>query len=593
MWEDILSREGVHQGCTFGSFLACLGLQPILEEVASGMASGFVAAYVDDVKISAPASVAHAAYIRLCELARARLGLEEDPTKGSVIWEGLGDVNVSMFPPAMPGVASRLLVDKHVGVFVGDARPESVAAVKAALQRKLEDKANLITRLAIIDNPQVRVALLRACASARPGFWMRTMSPSLTADSAAWYDARMRDSLSDALLTPLTDHAWALSTLPCRFGGLGITSARATSQSAHYASWAASCHHITTMFPHAIPLAAADIPNSTLPFAVAMCSAHRSVDSSLTAFTDNINQHPLPYSAPSNPAIPEPSELSQRFPRAQKCFAAVVHSARWLDVFDQATPPHRALILSHSHQGANFAFTAVPSPHHGAMLPITYATAAQRLLRLPLTATAPLHGRSCKCGARIDSHGDHLLSCSRCLHLRTGPWHDAIQHVVTRIARFASFHVSIDSRRHVAPVYSPNHIPDLSLIHAAPNGGYILIDVTTSSVTTRTALPAAARIPGVTAEGAEATKRRVYGDVAPSKVLPFAVEEGGALGKDARQFVQWCKKRVRDESPSFDLAEMNWSNRGFSNWAFQSVSLANTKGLGHYFTAACACILDS
>ena len=117
--------------------------------------------------------------------------------------------------------------------------------------------------------------------------------------------------------------------------------------------------------------------------------------------------------------------------------------------------------------------------------------------------------------------------------------------------------------------------------------------MTTSSVTTRTALPAAARIPGVTAEGAEATKRRVYGDVAPSKVLPFAVEEGGALGKDARQFVQWCKKRVRDESPSFDLAEMNWSNRGFSNWAFQSVSLANTKGLGHYFTAACACILDS
>ena len=77
------------------------------------------------------------------------------------------------------------MVDKHVGVFVGDARPESVAVAKAVLQRKLEDKANLITRLAIIDNPQVRVALLRACASARPGFWMRTMSPSLTADSAA------------------------------------------------------------------------------------------------------------------------------------------------------------------------------------------------------------------------------------------------------------------------------------------------------------------------------------------------------------------------------------------------------------------------
>jgi hypothetical protein len=207
----------------------------------------------------------------------------------------------------------------------------------------------------------------------------------------------MREALSDAMLTPLTDHAWRLSTLPCRFGGLGITSALASSDGAHYASWAASWHNIVTMFPQAIPLAAVDLPISTLPFAVALCSAHRSTDSSLTALTDNINQHPLPSCAPSNPSIPSPSELSQRFPRAQRCFAAVVHSARWLDVFDQATPAHRALILSHSHQGANFAFSDVPSSHHGAMLPISYVTAAQRILRLPLTATAPLHGSTCKC----------------------------------------------------------------------------------------------------------------------------------------------------------------------------------------------------
>ena len=593
MWDDILSQEGVHQGCTFGSFLACLGLQPILEEVAADMESGFVVAYVDDVKINAPAPVAHAAYMSLRELSRTLLGLEEEPTKGSVIWEGPGDVDVSMFPPTLPGVASRLLVDKHVGVYVGDARPESVAAVKAALQTKLEDKAGLIARLALIDSPQIRIALLRACASARPGFWMRTMSPSLTVDSAAWYDARMREALSDAMLTPLTDHAWRLSTLPCRFGGLGITSALASSDGAHYASWAASWHNIVTMFPQAIPLAAVDLPISTLPFAVALCSAHRSTDSSLTALTDNINQHPLPSCAPSNPSIPSPSELSQRFPRAQKCFAAVVHSARWLDVFDQATPAHRALILSHSHQGANFAFSAVPSSHHGAMLPISYVTAAQRLLRLPLTATAPLHGSTCKCGARIDSYGDHLLSCIHCLHLRTGAWHDAIQHVVMRMARFAGFNVSVDSRRLIAPVYSPHHIPDLSLIHAAPNGGHVLIDVTTTSVTKGTALPAAAQIPGVAAQGAEAVKRRVYGNVTPHRVVPFAVEEGGALGKEALGFLLWCRKRVRADSPSFDLAEMNWSSRGFSNWAFQCLSLANAKGLGHYFTSACSCIQHS
>ena len=50
-WDDILSREGVHQGCTFGSLLASLALHPILEEVAASMGVGMVGAYIDDVKL--------------------------------------------------------------------------------------------------------------------------------------------------------------------------------------------------------------------------------------------------------------------------------------------------------------------------------------------------------------------------------------------------------------------------------------------------------------------------------------------------------------------------------------------------------------
>ena len=100
------------------------------------------------------------------------------------------------------------------------------------------------------------------------------------------------------------------------------------------------------------------------------------------------------------------------------------------------------------------------------------------------------------------------------------------------------------------------------------------------------ALPAAAQIPGVVAEGAEASKRHKYGDVPPCSLIPFVVEEGGALGKEALKFLFWCRKRVREDSSVFELRESNWSNRGFSNWAFQSISLANAKGLGHYFTAA-------
>ena len=89
-WDDILSREGVHQGCSFGSFLSSLGLQPVLETVARDMLCGFVAAYCDDVKICGPTDVALKAYKTLITKASELLGIDEVPSKGSVMWEGEG-----------------------------------------------------------------------------------------------------------------------------------------------------------------------------------------------------------------------------------------------------------------------------------------------------------------------------------------------------------------------------------------------------------------------------------------------------------------------------------------------------------------------
>ena len=107
--------EGVYQGCTYDSFLASLGLQPVLQEVAESMPCGIVVAYCDDVKLVGPPAVAHAAYAKLKSLCQQLLGLEEQPAKGSVLWEGEGAVDVPMLPPTMPGVASRLLFDRQLG----------------------------------------------------------------------------------------------------------------------------------------------------------------------------------------------------------------------------------------------------------------------------------------------------------------------------------------------------------------------------------------------------------------------------------------------------------------------------------------------
>ena len=55
----------------------------------------------------------------VCRLARDELGIEEGPTTGSVMWEGEGSPNpddLALFPPAVPGVASRIThdVDRHL-----------------------------------------------------------------------------------------------------------------------------------------------------------------------------------------------------------------------------------------------------------------------------------------------------------------------------------------------------------------------------------------------------------------------------------------------------------------------------------------------
>ena len=81
-------------------------------------------------------------------------------------------------------------------------------------------------------------------------------------------------------------------------------------------------------------------------------------------------------------------------------------------------------------------------------------------------------------------------------------------------------------------------------------------------------------------------KCATYGNVAPSVLVPVAVEEGGALGSEAMKLVKSCKKKCKDDPRAVNEAGLNWSNRGFMNWAMQPISLANVKGLSHFLVTA-------
>ena len=128
----------------------------------------------------------------------------------------------------MPGVASRITHDQHLGVFVGDPHPGSVQgprAVKDDIMAKFHEKGHIMTRMHLLDDPQIRFQLPRCCVTTHPSFWLRTMAPSLTRDAASWFDACVHSCLSDIACAPINDLAWLHAALPGSIGGLasGLT----------------------------------------------------------------------------------------------------------------------------------------------------------------------------------------------------------------------------------------------------------------------------------------------------------------------------------------------------------------------------------
>ena len=221
------------------------------------------------------------------------------------------------------------------------------------------------------------------------------------------------------------------------------------------------------------------------------------------------------------------------------------------------------------------------------MSALSFVTALQFCLRLPLSVLDQVAGRCCPVtGAAVDCHGDGLLRKTSFQDYRT-EGHDLLQRVVARMLRTAGFrvHTHRDNRR---PLWSPSHCPDLTLFHQSEAGTHILLDVTTTATVCSSVLRGAASVACHAAGAAERTKYQSYGAVDPHVVVPFAVEDGGALGKEARRLFFTCRDRCSNQLLSADDDVASWSSRGFSNFFFQKLSRANLKGIAHFFQRAAA-----
>ena len=108
-------------------------------------------------------------------------------------------------------------------------------------------------------------------------------------------------------------------------------------------------------------------------------------------------------------------------------------------------------------------------------------------------------------------------------------------------------------------------------IHGHESGAHLIVDVACPSIVEGAALPAAALTPLVVAADTESFKHGVYGHVA-HVVLPFVVESGGALGREARRFFQRVQKKVMNRLTPKEEELASWSAFGFCSLPPSAVS---------------------
>eukprot|EP00899_Mesostigma_viride_P022928 jgi/Mesvir1/381/Mv11276-RA.1 len=131
-----------------------------------------------------------------------------------------------------------------------------------------------------------------------------------------------------------------------------------------------------------------------------------------------------------------------------------------------------------------------------------------------------------------------------------------------------------------AAFYSPNHRPDIVVLDfegGRPGGRHLLIDVSVARPLALSPVAGASLTAGHTADRAERAKLLAYGDVGHHRVVPFVLEEFGAMGMTSAFFKECC--RLREDRLDLEGQRAPWSARTWTSYWRQRLSVALTRAM--------------
>jgi len=557
---------GVRQGDPLGPLYFAMGIQQLLERVATAHPTVRLAAYLDDVHLFGSTIDTMEAYDRIRDLAPRECGLQVNAAKCKLLHRPSStDLDELVhLNPASPAPEEQGLTVLGVPVgtddFVGD-EVESSFKTQAAVLRLVEQ----------LPGPTA-FPLVQACVNARPQYLARCVAPRHTEEPAGAFDAAI-DSTLFRMCGRSTHHTQTLPEcsrqirgLPVQMGGTSIRRIQPVTTPSYTASVLRSLAYLQSKVPGLWELM--DIHNN--PNATSLMSHVKDLVPQLLSATSNTEGQGNAVS-PRFPSLVTPAGLPVQIPSQAQLTAPTDKAIRNRVVSAIGHAGATAWFCSQSCVGtASWLWSGLSSKDITSLKPEDFAEALALRLLLPAVSGDADGARQCgRCLARsadstFNDFGHHALHCPsiagrRCTrHLQ----------VINALAGFAKAMKCTVNKEVRVPEVDPNAQArlDLRIIH---QGQAYFVDVTVVSPAATGRMrsvpqPTPDQDPfeaGYASRLAETEKVAKYARLVPlQSFVPFVVEATGRLGKRATEFIESLCPSSSD-NPSMDKARQFFMRR--------------------------------
>ena len=371
------SAAGVQQGDPLGPLLFATALQPLASELRAMV--DFAAFYLDDGILAGDVPSVAAAVVHTQQRVTS-FGLELNMDKCELVAVGATafDQVANHFPPALlhgPDGSPRVLHNfELLGAAVGHTD-----FVAAHTMERVQKATELLEALALVEDPQVGLRLLRSCAGhARLVHSMRCTPPLAQRTALVAFDTRLRRCFVSLIGLHLDASQWRQAIRGFGHAGLAFRSAAVDAPCAYIAStWgnATRCGELDAGFmPAALP-ASPDVQ-----MALSLLQAHTAA----------------------------PPSAAAALGKTQKQLTALLDTPSWEQHLTASPPILQALLRSEGLPGAYAFLTAVPFAKRR-LEPASFAAELRHRLGVPET----VEDTWCpKCDAVLDSRSLHAGVCA-------------------------------------------------------------------------------------------------------------------------------------------------------------------------------------